>query len=156
MRSIYGDEFRGFMETWDRQRLVESIEGLKDRVKALVNGTGMILFLKKKGDKDVFGADENGRLAFAQMKHPDDDLPDKWPDEASFTCTNLSQALRGEPTQTVFGGKEIGDLDVIEDLDDVIDSLLAGAGTPGLVSVKVAKNKEPGGKLLKDKKEGKK
>jgi hypothetical protein len=150
MRSIYGDEFRTLMEVWDRQQVVEAIDHLKDRVKALVNANGFILFLKRKGADDVFGADENGRLAFAQMKEPGEDVPDGWADEANFTCTNLSRAVRGEPTQTVFSGKDIPDLSVVEDMDDVIDALL-GSGGPKVVSVKAVKNK-PEGKLLNDKK----
>jgi hypothetical protein len=152
MESNFGAEFRSHLATWDRHRLMEQIADAKGRVKALIDGLGMMLFLKKKGGDDLFGTGEDGRVAFAQMRNPDADQPDGWDKDASFTCTNLSGAVRGEPSQTVFGGKDLDDLEVIEDPDDLIDMLLKGGGAPPAVSVRIVppKNKP---KVLKDKKE---
>jgi hypothetical protein len=75
-----GYEFRDIMNVWDRFKLLEEINGIKNRIKNVIGNGQFIMFMKKKNHDDVFGTDEDGRLMFAKMKNPDDDeiLPDGW------------------------------------------------------------------------------
>lgn len=77
-----------------------------------------IFFFKYKGD--VYGTGESGRLVFAQMKNPSDENTDGWKKEASFTACNLCHLAQNNRTETVFGAKELNDIDVIADKDEVI------------------------------------
>ncbi len=154
MRSPYGSEFRELMTLWDKQLLLEKIDELRGKIKHLIDGHNFILFLQKKDDGDVFGADENGRLVFAKMKSPDEDMPEGWADEANFGCTNLSRAVAGSPSQTIFGMKDLENLDVIEDQDKLIDMLLGHVDKKKEVKVKPVKNQKDGAKIMLKEPEG--
>jgi len=134
MLSPYGNEFRGLMNIWDRQRLIEDIHAKKNRIKALIEGGPLILFLKHKDSGDIFGADEDSRVVFARMKHPSKDEPPEWADEASFMVNNMSKLLNGEADHnSIFGKKDLSKLDVLEDKDSLIDMLvkaIKGSGAP--------------------------
>jgi hypothetical protein len=128
MLSPYGEEFRGLMNTWDKQKLLEEIADHKNKIKAMIEGGPMILFVKHKDSGHVYGCDEPSRVVFARMNgKPDDDSPPEWADQASFMATNLSKMLNGEDgTDTVFGKKDLKKLDVMEDKDKLIDMLVHG------------------------------
>lgn len=83
------------------------------KISDLIDGKGLILFFEK--DKDIFGCDEDSRVLFAKMKNPkDEDLPDKWDEEASFSAHNLSRAVHGEPTHNIFNKKDFKSIKVID------------------------------------------
>lgn len=150
MLSPYGDEFRSLLNAWDKQRLLEEIEHQKNKIKAMIEGGPMILFVKKKDDDSIFGCDEPSRVIFARMNKPDEDSPPEWADQASFMATNLSKMLNGEDgAETVFGKKDMKKLDVLDDKDKLIDMLIkgmkGGGGGKGRTVVVQMKGQQPGG-----------
>lgn len=125
MLSNNGIEFRSLMDAWDKQKLLEQINDHKNKIKAMIEGGPMILYVKHKDNDNIFGCDEPSRVMFARMNKPDDDSPPEWADQASFLATNLSKMLNGEDgTETIFGKKDMKKLDVIEDKDKLIDMLV--------------------------------
>lgn len=89
-------------------------------IEALIDGHGLILFFRC--GKDIFGAGEDSRVVFARMKNPDDEAGDGWGEGASFLATNLTKTVRGEPTQQVFGKKDLKRIR-IADRDEVVAAL---------------------------------
>jgi hypothetical protein len=81
----------------------------RDRVDQLLDD-GEFSFFFAVGD-DVFGAPEEGRIAFARMRHPDDD--DRL-DDMGFVAMNLKDLIKGEGSQRVFSGKSIKKIKVID------------------------------------------
>lgn len=110
-RSPGFSQFRDLMDMWDIE-LAES--EFNSKIKSLIEGRGLILFFKK-GD-DIFGCSEDSRVLFAKMKNPEDDedLPKNWEDDASFSANNLSRAVRGETTQSIFSKKDLKEIKVID------------------------------------------
>lgn len=100
--------------------LLEQIKEKKEKIKSLIDK--FILFLKK--DNDVYGTDEPSRIIFARMKKPNKETPEGWEKEASFPATNLSKLAKGENQEIIFGYKDIKDLEIIEDKDELIDLLI--------------------------------
>lgn len=92
----------------------------ESNIRHLIDSQGLILFFKKDGD--YFGAGEDGRIVFARIKNPDEDTPEGWEDEASFTASNLTKMLNGEPGQQVFNSDSIKKIKVV-DVDDVVKNL---------------------------------
>jgi hypothetical protein len=84
-----------------------------DRLKHLFDAEGLIFFFKK-GD-DYFGAGEDSRMAFARMKTPDDETPDGWEEEASFSAENLAKLIRGEPATHVFSHADLKKIKVVDE-----------------------------------------
>lgn len=108
MRSYRFSNFRDFLEN-ENQAIIKSM---------LDN---YIMFFKKDGE--VFGASENSRIIFANMKNPSDDLPKGWHDEASFAAVNLTRGVHGEPSQCVFSHKDLKKIHVIDE-DKAMQELL--------------------------------
>lgn len=125
---MLGIEFRDLMTLWDRQQLLSEIDDLKNRIRNIIGSGQFIMFVKKKTDDDVFGTDEDGRIMFSKMKNPgaEEELPDGWEKEGNFSCTNLSQLVNGNVSKTIFGHKDMPELEIIENPDDLIE-LLIGA-----------------------------
>lgn len=152
-----GYEFRDIMNAWDRYKLMEQINGIKDRIKNIIGSGQFIMFVKKKSDNDIFGTDEDGRLMFAKMKNPDDDevLPDGWEKEGSFSCTNLSQLVNGIPTQTIFGHKDLKDLEIVDDQEELINMLLSSMGgkkrPSDTLTIQIAPDNDKEKKVIKEK-----
>lgn len=73
-------------------------EDVESKIESMIDSEGFILFFKK--DDECFGVNEDGRVVFAKMKSPDDDLPSGWEDEASFSAQNLNKKIKGEPGTT--------------------------------------------------------
>lgn len=123
------------MDLWDTY-LLENDNELT--IKNLIDQQGLIMFFKK--DNDYFGCGEDGRIIFAKMKQPDDELPDGWEDEASFTATNISRLVQGQPSQQVFDKKAIKKLKIV-DADEVVEKLKNDATDAGknLSSIKIIK-----------------
>ena len=95
-------------------------ESAEKSITSLIDGEGYILFFKK-GD-EIYGADEDSRIVFAKIKHPDEDMPSNWKEEANFSAHNLNKMLRGEPGEHIFGVKDLKELKVM-DRDAVVEDL---------------------------------
>jgi hypothetical protein len=103
-------------------------EDAQGRVDALIDNSGHILFFKK--DDNIFGATEDSRVIFAKMKNPDDETPDGWADEASFSADNLNKKIRGEPGQHVFCKEDLKKMEII-DREEAVKSLKKEAEKAG-------------------------
>lgn len=102
--------FSKFREWITNEFLIE--KETEEKINHMIDSNGYILFFKK--DKDVFGAGEDSRLVFAKMKSPDEDMPKRWKDEASFSADNLNKSVKGEPSQHVFNNDDLKEMDVID------------------------------------------
>ena len=103
------------MDVWDEYCLIEN------EVSDLLDQNRFILYFKK-GD-GIFGAPEESRVIFARLKHPDEDTTQQWKDEAKFVATNLLQSVLGNPVDTMFGCKDIDDIEIM-DRDKATDFLI--------------------------------
>lgn len=117
MESIGFSKFRSLMDIWDLCLLEQEEE---NRIKQIINDNGLILFFKK--DQEYFGTNEEGRIIFAKIKNNDEDLPKGWDEEATFTVCNLSKMVKGEPSKSILGKKDIKKIRVIEE-EELIESL---------------------------------
>lgn len=72
--------------------------------------------------RDLFGAGEDSRVIFAKMKHPDDDLPSGWREEANFSGYNLIKSVKGEPAQNLFSADDLKKIKVV-DKDNIMERL---------------------------------
>ena len=118
-------EFRDLMDIADEFMLESEIE---TKINSLVDGQGCIMFFKK--EDNVFGCTEEGRVVFARMKNPDDDLPKGWTDEASFSVYNLNKMVRGESGERVLKKDDLDSIKVIE-RDEVVEELKKEAEKAG-------------------------
>jgi hypothetical protein len=105
------------MDMSDEFFLKEEIEG---KINSLIDSAGHILFFKK--GEDLFGAGEDGRVVFAKMKNPDDEMPVNWEEEASFSADNLNKVVKGEPPQHVFHKADLDEIQIM-DREEVVESL---------------------------------
>lgn len=101
----------------------------ESNIKQIIDGHGMVFFFKK--DDDFFGVGEEGRISFARIKNPDNESPDGWEDDASFTAFNISKMVNGEVSQSVFDKDSIKNIKVV-DRDDVISELKDSAKETGV------------------------
>jgi hypothetical protein len=138
--------FRSVMDTWDEH------EEKLGKVKALLDGNGLLMFFRR-GDT-IYGAPEEGRIVFAKMKTPDEEIGIDWAKDASFSAFDLLKALTGdqEQSQCVFAHKDLGDLEMMD--RDNVEQLLASLKTPmAAPKLHSRHGKEGAGKIkLKDKK----
>ena len=107
MHSPGFSKFRELMDDWD-QHLIEA--EIDSRIEDL---TGPFVFFFKKG-KELFGAGEDSRVVFAKIKHPDDELPSGWKDEANFSANNLNKAIIGQTAQHIFGKKDLKSIKILD------------------------------------------
>jgi hypothetical protein len=89
-------------------------EDIENRIEALLDSQDFILFFKKK--KEIFAANEGARLIFAKLKEKkkNKEDPTGWKKEASFMATNLSKAIEGDNSKSVFSHKDVNDLKIID------------------------------------------
>jgi len=98
-------QFRELIDLW-----YESESSVK--VKSLIEGNNLVLFFKTEGK--IYGAPEGGRVTFAKMKSPDDDLPKGWVKDANFVAYDLERAIKGQKVERVFSEKDLDGIKVIE------------------------------------------
>lgn len=115
MQSPGFSKFRELMDVWDGYLVENEVD---NRVSELI---APFVFFFKRGS-DIFGAGEDSRVVFAKMKHPDDELPSGWRDEANFTAHNLQKSVSGEPAQNVFSYKDLKKIKIL-DKDKVSEML---------------------------------
>lgn len=83
-----------------------------NQIKTLLDGQDFVMFFKK--DKYVYGASEDGRLVFAKMKHPDEEVNKDWLKEATFMAVNLTKALDGDKVHSIFTKADLKKIKVID------------------------------------------
>ncbi len=84
----------------------------KRKLKMILESGNMIFFFTYKNE--VYGAAEGSRVTFAKMKDPgDEDNTPGWLREANFSATNLTKLGQGQQVQTIFGQKDLKDIDVL-------------------------------------------
>lgn len=81
-------------------------------IESLLGNHGLFFLFTKDGE--YFGAGEDSRMTFARMKHPDEDSPKDWADEAKFTAVNLNKLMNGEFCHHMFGKDELKGIEVVE------------------------------------------
>lgn len=113
--------FRSLMDIWDENTIIENKKKAEkqSKVKSIIDGKNLIMFFKK-GDS-LFGAPEESRIVYAQMRNPDDDW--SMGDDANFNAFDLIQALNGNSAENVFSMNDLPQIDVIT-RDEVEDSLM--------------------------------
>ena len=96
--------FKQFFATFGEDKAKKGIDNLLDTF-------DFIMFFKK--GKEVFGAGEDGRLVYAKMKHPDEETPSGWEDDATFSAMNLNKGLQSDPVQQIFTNKDLKKIKII-------------------------------------------
>lgn len=91
---------------------LEDKEAKQDKIRNLIDGQNLILFFTKDGN--LFGAPEESRLVFANMKSPNQDMPDSWADEANFVAFDLMKALIGDRVENMFGKKDMKQIKIVD------------------------------------------
>jgi hypothetical protein len=107
---------RFYMDLWDE---ATAEDDQRQKLRNLIDSQELILFFRHKGD--IFGAPEDSRIVFAKLKHPDEDTPEEWAEEASFTAINLSRALTGDKVESVFSQKDLDAIGVVS--PDAVENL---------------------------------
>jgi len=116
--------FRPLLDKWDENILKENKKKKEkqDKVKNIIDGKGLIMFFQRNGS--FYGAPEESRIVFARMKNPDDDdMPEDWGDDASFSAFDLVKALGGDGVENLFSLKDLPDIDIIT-RDEIEHSLM--------------------------------
>ena len=101
----------------------------KKKLKMMLDGGGLIFYFRYKDE--VYGAPEGSRVTFAKMKDPDDeDHTPGWLREANFMATNLTKMGQGQQVQTIFGEKDLKDVDVLskEEAYDALEEFFEKEG----------------------------
>lgn len=93
----------------------------KNKIRLLLDN-GMVLFFSYKNE--IYGTQEPSRVTFAKLRDPNDEDSVAWRQEATFTATNLFQAVQGKTSQVIFGVKDIPEIKVITNKDDVYNILV--------------------------------
>lgn len=112
--------FRSLMDIWDENTIIENKKKAdkQSKVKSIIDGKNLIMFFKK--GNSLFGAPEESRIVYAQMRNPDDD----WmASDANFSAFDLIQALNGNSTENVFSMNDLPQIDIIT-RDEAEDSLM--------------------------------
>ena len=87
---------------------VEKQESKKNKVKDLLQNL-MLFFINKNA---IYGAPEEGRIVFARMKTPDNEIP--WDDEEGFMAYDLIQAVKNKEKQNTFSAKDLPHINIID------------------------------------------
>lgn len=123
-------KFRSLMDIWDEYLLIDDI---RHQIESMMDPSKFVFFFKF--NKEVFGSDEDSRVAFAKMKNPDDDMPKNWEDEVNFAAENFNKMIRGEPATQIFHKKDLDKIKIIE-RDKAVNALQKVAEENGSVKKK--------------------
>jgi len=101
-------DFHNFYDLWEKH-----LNGdFAVKIKTLLDGNELILFFINHDE--VYGTDEDNRVTFARIMHPTEDEGKAWTEEATFAAFNLTKALYGNKSKSIFGLKDRKDIDVID------------------------------------------
>lgn len=104
-----GNDFLNMIIDWEKtQDIMKEEDDRFVRSKMLVDGHDFIFFFMCRGS--VYGANENARSVFSVMKNP---MDEQGYEEMSFSATNLSKAMQGDPKEEIFIYKDIDSIKVI-------------------------------------------
>ena len=103
---MWDADIKHFMKIW-----MEDDDATQ--IAALVNGQEFVMFFEK--EKSIYGVTEDGRLTFARMKNPDEEVSDDWAKEATFMAINLTKALSGDKVHNIFSQADIKKIKVIDE-----------------------------------------
>lgn len=117
MNSPGFSKFRELMDIWDEYLIIQESE---DQIAAMIDTADFVFFFTK--DANIFGAGEESRMVFAQMKKPNDDLPKNWDEDASFSAENLEKMAKGEPSTHIFSNNDLDKIKII-DREEAIQKL---------------------------------
>jgi len=92
MKKNFSDDYKEIQEAWDKFVFLEN------KIKDLIDKHDLMLFFKKDGE--IYGTNEEGRLAYATMMDKKEDKNIK--KELRFSAYNLTQSITDEPKQYVF------------------------------------------------------
>jgi hypothetical protein len=96
------------------------------KIDSLIQNNELVLFFKKEGT--IYGSPESGRVTFAKMKNPDDDLPEGWLEEANFVAYDLERAMKGQKVQRVFNHADLKKMKILD--EEEVKKKLGGKGEP--------------------------
>ncbi len=82
-----------------------------------INDNHLSFFFKK--DNEYFGTDEEGRITFANLKHPSEDNQKNWEKEATVLAFKMSSFLDKMPAQQVFPLTALKKIEVV-DSDEIL------------------------------------
>ncbi len=128
--SVQFSEFRNLMDVWDNYVFVETVHN--ELEKFLTHKEIIMYFLypvkhgKPQKKARLYGATEEGRLAFAKIKNPNDDDPEKAQD--NFQAFDLESLINhsDEPEEIqrikIFNRKDIKKIKIVSQ-DYAIDKL---------------------------------
>lgn len=104
-----GNEFLKMILDWEKlQHIMKEEDNRFVKTKMLVDGQDFIFFFICRGN--IYGANENARSVFSIMKNP---MDEPGYEEMSFSASNLSKAMQGEPKEEIFIYKDIDNIKVI-------------------------------------------
>lgn len=114
------------MKILDFKTFFKMREDIENRVNTLLDNQDFIFFFKK--ENDLYGANEGARMVFAKLKEKTNNKedPKNWKKEASFMATNLTKAIQGENSKSVFSKKDIKKIKTM-DRDNVFKELIKKA-----------------------------
>lgn len=105
-----GNDFLNMIVNWEQtQNIMKEEDDRFVRSKMLVDGHDFIFFFMCRGS--VYGANENARSVFSVMKNP---MDEQGYEEMSFSATNLSKAMQGDPKEEIFIYKDMNSIKVIK------------------------------------------
>jgi hypothetical protein len=105
-----GSDFLSMILNWEKlQTVMREQDNKFVKAKMLVDGHDYIFFFSVRGS--VYGANENARSVFSVMKNP---LGEPGFEDMSFSATNLTQAMAGEPKEEIFVYKDIKKIKVVQ------------------------------------------
>jgi hypothetical protein len=108
-----GNQFLSMILEWEKtQKIMREQDDRSVRSKMLVDGHDYIFFFMARDS--VFGANENARSVFSIMKNP---MEEPGYEDMSFSATNLTKAMAGEPKEEIFVYKDILTIKVIQKED---------------------------------------
>lgn len=108
-----GNDFLKMILNWEKlQGVMREQDDIFVKAKMLVDGHDYIFFFTTRGN--VYGANENARSVFSVMKNP---MDEPGYEDMSFSATNLTKAMEGEPKEEIFIYKDIEKIKVIQKED---------------------------------------
>jgi pantothenate synthetase len=116
-------DVKKLINQWNLVWKEQVAETKRNRAKMIVENGNLIFFFTCRND--LFGAGESSRVTYAKMIDPkDEDNTEGWLKEANFTGLNLYKCVNGEQAETIFGEKDLKQIDIITDRKKVEDMLI--------------------------------
>lgn len=114
-----GNDFLRMILNWEKnQKIMKEEDDKFVRAKMLIDGHDYIFYFLARNS--IFGANENARSVFSIMKKP---MDEPGYEDMSFSATNLTKAMAGEPKEEIFVYKDITSIKVIQK-EDAYNSLM--------------------------------